>query len=93
MPPPNSRKIVEIEDTLHAEGYKPGTPQFDFLFVKRKIDLCQETRGVPSCQSCPVVEFCSLAADHFKTLAEIERQHHVRKMEEAENVKKGTDPT
>lgn len=68
------REISEIIEQLYVEGYKPGTPQFDIVFRKRKVDRCQEMHGVRSCQACRYFDYCELAKEHLRDLASMDKK-------------------
>lgn len=80
-----NKEILEIVDQLHAEGYDPKTPQFQFLFLKRRVERCQELRGAPSCQACYVFDHCELAKAHLRNIAEIEYRHAMEKKRVPQN--------
>ncbi len=81
------REVSEILDQLHAEGYKPGTPQFNIVFRKRKVERCQEMHGVRSCGACKYFDYCELAKEHLRDMSEMNRQKANALVEKKENVK------
>lgn len=72
-----SRVITEIEDQIYAEGYRPGTPQFEYMFRKRRVERCQEMRGVRSCQACHYFDSCELVKLYLRDIAEMKMRRHV----------------
>lgn len=51
------------------EGFVPGTPAFENQLLERKVRLCQEMRGVESCEMCEAVDSCSVRQEYlFKVL-------------------------
>ena len=56
----NDKIIDEMEMTVEAEGFTPGTPQFDAAMRGKKVEKCQEVKGFLTCSQCPAVMECSL---------------------------------
>jgi hypothetical protein len=72
-----ARELMEILDQIHNEGYRPGTPQFDFILRKRKVERCQDMRRITACQTCNAYDHCELLKSYMRDLAEIQHaQQH-----------------
>lgn len=72
------RELRAIADQLRNEGYVEGTPAYDYLFSKRKIEMCQELRSVADCRVCPNFDYCEMAKSYL-------RQTHVYQQQAAAN--------
>jgi hypothetical protein len=56
-----SRLLTLIRDELELEGYAPGSPEYDSIFLTRQVGKCQEMQGVRECPSCKAFLDCQLA--------------------------------
>ena len=50
----------QLEAALMAEGFNPGSPEYEREFTNRKIKLCQEHQGLDACQQCRMYDRCTL---------------------------------
>ena len=55
--------VAALELELQTEGYQKGTPTFDAALLQRKVERCQEQKGVPSCRECGYFDHCETAKD------------------------------
>lgn len=69
MPSFVSKTMEALYHSVRAQGFVEGTPQFEVIFRAKRVELCQETRSVQSCPECNYFDFCTLAKDHLKDLA------------------------
>jgi hypothetical protein len=77
------RELIEILDQIHNEGYRAGTPQFDFILKKRKVERCQDMRRITACQACNAYDYCDLVKSYMRDLADIQyAQQHPKKSKE-----------
>jgi len=58
-----SKIVSEIEEGLKAEGFVPGSAEYENLLLERKVLKCQEYRSVVSCRECHVIDHCTLYRD------------------------------
>ena len=61
-------RIDRIRDDLEMEGYTEGTPEYEFLLLERRVQLCQEMHRVRVCQACNYVTECPLLRDYLVKL-------------------------
>jgi hypothetical protein len=58
--------LDELEMAVEAEGFAPGSPQFEVALRARKVDKCKELKGYLTCSQCPAVTECSLRLAHLR---------------------------
>jgi hypothetical protein len=63
-----SRILDELRDEVELEGYEPGTPEFERIFLARRVKKCQEFQLVEHCTQCKAFDYCELAKQHMKNL-------------------------
>lgn len=54
-----------LRDDLELEGFIPDTPQFERVFLARKVQRCQEMQHVKDCPSCRAFIDCDLSRKHM----------------------------
>lgn len=59
--------VEQLEEELVAEGYVRGSPAYESMLRKRKVELCRLMRGV-SCESCAAYLDCSLLKHYLRDL-------------------------
>lgn len=60
-------KVVdELEMAVEAEGFTPGTAQFEMALRAWKVDKCKELKGFLACTQCPAVLDCTLRLAHLR---------------------------
>jgi hypothetical protein len=60
-----NRTLELIREELELEGYNPESPEFDRIFLARKVLKCQEMQHVKDCASCRAFIDCDLARQHM----------------------------
>jgi len=60
--------LKDLENELIAGGLTPGTPEFQFKYLERKVEICKEIRGQYSCFDCPYFEHCDLIKSYLTEL-------------------------
>ena len=69
---PRELEIIAIQ--MRNEGYVDGTPAFDYIFLKRKIEKCQELRSANDCRTCSYFDHCEMAKSYLRQSLEFQRQ-------------------
>lgn len=59
------KDLEQIKTDLETEGFKPGTDQYNYQFLERKVNICQQKHGVSMCGSCPYFEECDLSRSYL----------------------------
>ena len=59
-----NKDLEELKIQLELEGYVPDTPKFEFLYLERKVKLCQARHLVTACRGCSYYEDCKLVKQY-----------------------------
>ncbi len=59
-----NRTLTLIRNEVELEGYVPGTPEYDRIFLERRVQKCQEMQNVKGCPSCKAFWDCSLVRQY-----------------------------
>lgn len=62
---PLSQTLELIREEVELEGYEPGTPEYDRVFLARRVRRCQEIQNVVECVECRAFWGCQLAREHM----------------------------
>lgn len=65
MNSPFSLTLELIREEVELEGYEPGTPEFERIFLARRVQRCQEMQNVLECMNCRAFLSCDLARQHM----------------------------
>lgn len=52
--------LDELEMSVEAAGYAPGSPAFDVALRAAKVEKCKEVKGFLTCAQCPAIMDCAL---------------------------------
>lgn len=66
--PSNSKILEDIKEEVELEGYEPGTPQFEKVYLARRVRACQELQGVIECRDCKAYIDCSLTKEYMMSV-------------------------
>lgn len=64
----SARELERVRQDLEIEGYEPGSPDFEFLLLERRVQLCQVLHRAPQCGGCPHYDACTLVKDYLTQL-------------------------
>jgi len=74
MTTPMTRDLAAIVTQLLNEGYVEGTPIFDYVFMKRKVERCQELKRASNCRVCSYFDDCELAKSYLRQTLAFQQQ-------------------
>lgn len=75
MPLPTDEDLV---DEVSGEGHPPGSALHLELVTAKKVERCQEARGVNDCGACPHFAWCGVVKAHLTNLKYGELAKHRR---------------
>jgi hypothetical protein len=61
--------LQNIRRDLELEGYKADSEAFEVALRARKVQVCQEMKGLPTCSGCPAYMGCELIKAHRRDIA------------------------
>jgi hypothetical protein len=62
---PRETWLAQTQLEVEAEGFQPGTPQFESKLRQRQVEACQVYQQVPNCSVCPAFDGCDMAKKHL----------------------------
>lgn len=65
MNSPFSKTLEVIREEVELEGYEPDTPEFNRVYLARRVRKCQEIQGVQDCTDCRAFIACGLAREYM----------------------------
>lgn len=60
--------LDQLRIQVELEGYEPGTPQYEAVLRKRKVELCMEMKGFAGCDECPAYDSCQIVKEYLRDL-------------------------
>lgn len=61
----SSHSLELIREEVELEGYTPDTPEFERVYLARRVQRCQELQNVIECVNCRAFDACPLARQHM----------------------------
>ena len=60
--------LAVLEDELVQEGYLEGTPAYVRGLLQKKVQYCQQDKGVLDCRECAYFDHCETAKAYLVDL-------------------------